>query len=69
MADTAWHKAEVLARRIYELTTVPMRSEYHPTWHSEWRAAINEGLRAIGTGNEATMERALNVLNKLARTL
>ena len=69
MIDTAWHKAEVLARRIYELTTVPMRSENHPTWHSDWRLAINEGLQAIGTGDEARMERALNVLNKLVRTL
>lgn len=69
MADKEWHKAEVLVRRIYELTTVPMRSEYHPTWDAEWRLAINEGLRAIGTGDEATMERTLNVINRLARTL
>ena len=66
---SAWMKAEQLARRIYQLTTVPMRSEYHPTWDASWRLAINEGLRAIGTGDEATMERALNELDRLAKTL
>ena len=44
---SAWAKAEILARRIYELTTVPMRSENHPTW-DQWRTAINKGLSAIG---------------------
>jgi hypothetical protein len=66
---SAWATAERLARRIYELTTVPMRSENHPTWDPTWRAAINNGLRAIGTGDEATMERALHEINRLAETL
>jgi hypothetical protein len=29
---SAWAKAETLSRRIHQLTTVPMRSENHPTW-------------------------------------
>jgi predicted transcriptional regulator len=66
---SAWAKAEHLARRIHQLTTVPMRSENHPTWDPTWRAAINEGLRAIGTGEEAAMERALNEIDRLALTL
>ena len=66
---SAWAKAEHLARRIHELTTVPMRSENHPTWDPKWRAAINDGLRAIGTGDEPTMERALNEIDHLAMTL
>ncbi|CAN5892958.1 hypothetical protein BH11PSE3_BH11PSE3_28350 [soil metagenome] len=66
---TAWMKAELLARRIYELTTVPMRSENHPTWDTEWRAAIDGGLRAIGTGDEGMMERALTEIDRLAKTL
>jgi hypothetical protein len=66
---SAWATAERLARRIYELTTVPMRSENHPTWDPTWRAAINNGLRAIGTGDEATMEHALHEINRLAETL
>ncbi len=66
---TAWMKAELLARRIYQLTTVPMRSEYHPTWDQAWRAAIDDGLRSIGTGDEAAMERALTEINRLATTL
>jgi hypothetical protein len=66
---SAWAKAEILARRIYDLTTVPMRSENHPTWDPTWRAAIDNGLRAIGTGDEATMERALIEIEKLAKTL
>ena len=65
----AWATAERLARRIYELTTVPMRSENHPTWDPTWRAAINNGLRAISTGDEATMEHALHEINRLAETL
>ena len=66
---SAWATAERLARRIYELTTVPMRSENHPTWDPTWRAAINNGLRAIGTGDEATMEQALHEINRLTETL
>jgi len=66
---SAWAKAEHLARRIHQLTTVPMRSENHPTWDPTWRAAINEGLRAIGTGEEAAMERALTEIDRLALTL
>ena len=65
----AWMKAESLARRIYQLTTVPMRSEYHPTWDSEWRAAIDQGLRAIGSGDEVAMERALTEIDRLAKSL
>lgn len=67
--STAWMKAESLARRIYQLTTVPMRSENHPTWDSEWRAAIDQGLRAIGTGDEVVMEKALTQIDRLAKTL
>jgi hypothetical protein len=66
---SAWAKAELLARRIHHLTSVPMRSENHPTWDPQWRTAINAGLSAIGTGDEATMERALNELDRLAKTL
>ena len=66
---SAWVKAEHLARRIYQLTTVPMRSENHPTWDPKWRTAIGNGLQAIGTGDEPTMERALNEINRLAKTL
>jgi len=66
---SAWAKAEILARRIYELTTVPMRSENHPTWDPKWRLAMNQALFAIGTGDEATMERALIEIEKLAKTL
>jgi hypothetical protein len=54
---SAWAKAEILARRIYELTTVP--SENHPTWDPKWRLAMVQGLAAIGTGDEATMKLAL----------
>jgi hypothetical protein len=67
--NNAWAKAERLARRIYELGTVPMRSENHPTWDPTWRAAINEGLLAIGSGNEPRMERALIEIERLAATL
>ena len=66
---SAWTKAEHLARRIHQLTTVPMRSENHPTWDPTWRTAINNGLSAIGTGDEATMERALNDIGRLAKSL
>ena len=66
---SAWAKAEILARRIYELTTVPTRSENHPTWDPEWRLAMSQGLSAIGTGDEATMERALIEIERLAKTL
>ena len=65
----AWAKAEHLARRIHQLTTVPMRSENHPTWDPKWRTAINNGLSAIGTGDEPRMERALNDLDRLAKSL
>jgi hypothetical protein len=66
---SAWVKAEQLARRICQLTTVPMRSENHPTWDPKWRTAIEKGLLAIGTGDEPTMERALNEIDRLAKTL
>jgi hypothetical protein len=66
---SAWAKAERLARRIYELATVPMKSENHPTWDPKWRTAINNGLTAIGTGDEGRMERALNEIDRLAHTL
>ena len=66
---SAWGKAEVLARRIYELATVPMRSENHPTWAPKWRIAVSQGLAAIGTGDEQTMERALMEIERLAKTL
>jgi hypothetical protein len=67
---SAWATAERLAtRRIYELTTLPMRSENHPTWDPTWRTAITNGLRAIGTEDEATMKRALHEINRLAETL
>lgn len=66
---SAWAKAEILARRICELTTVPMRSENHPTWDPKWRLAMNQALSAIGTGDEPTMERALNEIERLAQTL
>ena len=66
---SAWVKAEHLARRIYQLTTVPLRSENHPTWDPKWRLAMNQALLAIGTGDEATMERALIEIERLAKTL
>ena len=64
-----WAKAEHLARRIYQLGTVPMRSENHPTWSPQWRSAITSGLRAIGSGDERQMELALKEIEKLAATL
>jgi hypothetical protein len=69
MENTGWGRAEQLARRIYQLTTTPMRSEHHPTWDPEWRQAFEEGFRAIGSGSEARMERALAEIDRLARTL
>ena len=66
---SAWGKAELLARRVYQLTTLPMRSENHPTWAPAWRAAINNALSAIGTGDEPTMERALAEIDRLSKTL
>ena len=66
---SAWAKAEILARRIYELTNVPMRSENHPTWDPKWWLAMNQALSGIGTGDEPSMERALNEIEKLTKTL
>jgi len=65
----AWTKAEQLARRIFQLGTVPMRSTNHPTWDPAWRAAIDEGLASIGSGDERRMERALIQIERLAATL
>jgi hypothetical protein len=59
----------MLARRIYELTTVPMRSENHPTWDPKWLLAMNQALFAIGTGDKPTMERALIEIERLAQML
>jgi hypothetical protein len=66
---SAWAKAEILTRRIYELATVPIRSENHPTWDPKWRVAMNQALSAIGSGDEPTMERALIEIERLAQTL
>ena len=66
---SAWVKAELPARRVYQLTTLPMRSENHPTWDPAWRTAINNALSAIGTGDESAMERALAELDRLSKTL
>jgi hypothetical protein len=68
-ATIAWAKAEQLARRIFQLGTVPMRSVNHPTWDPTWRAAIDEGLAAIGSGDEHRMELALIEIERLAATL
>lgn len=68
MEDTGWVRAEQLERRIYQLTTTPMRSENHPTWDPAWRQAIEQGFRAIGSGSEARMEKAAEI-ERLARTL
>ncbi|MDB5487723.1 MAG: hypothetical protein JWQ58_1438 [Reyranella sp.] len=65
----AWTKAETLARRIYQLTTVPMRSENHPTWDPTWRKAMEAAFVAIGSGDEEVMDDALVHLEQLARTL
>jgi hypothetical protein len=65
----AWARAEQLARRIHQLMAVPMRSTNHPTWDPTWRAAMNEALSAIGSGDARRMERALSALEKLAATL
>ena len=67
--EGAWARAEQLARRIYQLATVPMRSENHPTWDPTWRRAIDNGLLAIGSGDEDAMERALVEIERLAATL
>jgi hypothetical protein len=56
-------QAELLARRVYQLTTLPMRSENHPTWAPVWRVAINNAL------SEPTMERALAEIDRLSKTL
>jgi hypothetical protein len=66
---SAWSKAEPLARRIYELGTVPMRPENHPNWDPSWRAAIEKGLSALGSGDDAAMEHALREIERLALTL
>jgi hypothetical protein len=65
----ALSNAEYMARRIYQLTTVPMRSENHPTWDPAWRTAIEKGFRAIGSGDEASMEDALREIDRLALTV
>ena len=65
----AWTKAELLARRIYQLTTVPMRSENHPTWDPIWRKAMEAAFAAIGSGEEERMDGALVQLEKLARSM
>ena len=65
----AWTKAELLARRIHQLTTVPMRSENHPTWDPTWRKAMEAAFVAIGSGDEDKMDDALMRLEELARTL
>jgi hypothetical protein len=65
----AWTKAELLARRIYQLTTMPMRSENHPTWDPAWRKAMEAAFVAIGSGDEEIMDDALVRLEQLARTL
>jgi hypothetical protein len=65
----AWARAEQLARRIYQLTTTPMRTENHPTWDPAWRQAIESGFLAIGSGSEARMEEAMSEIERLARTL
>jgi hypothetical protein len=64
-----WARAEQLARRIYQLATVPMRSENHPTWDPTWRRAIENGLKAIGSGDKKAMEQALVEIERLAATL
>lgn len=66
---SAWARAEQLARRIQQLSTMPMRSENHPTWDPEWRQAIENGLSSIGSGDADAMERALNEIERLAQTL
>lgn len=58
--------AEQVARRIFQLTTMPMRSERHPTWDPEWRKVMEEGLSSIGLGDEQRMDRALRALNRIA---
>ncbi|TAJ95734.1 MAG: hypothetical protein EPO10_00250 [Reyranella sp.] len=65
----AWAKAELLARRIHQLTMVPMRSENHPTWDPTWRQAVEAAFVAIASGNEDAMDDALTRLEQLALTL
>ncbi|WP_295145627.1 hypothetical protein [uncultured Reyranella sp.] len=65
----AWTKAELLARRIHQLTMVPMRSENHPTWDPTWRQAVEAAFVAIGSGDEDRMDDALVHLEQLALTL
>jgi hypothetical protein len=52
-----------------ELTTVPMRSENHPTWNPKWRLATNQALFAIDTGDEPTNGAGADRHQKLAKTL
>lgn|GEM_PF-2719692 len=63
----AWATAELLARRLCQLSTMPMRSENHPTWDPTWRKAMEAAFVAIGTGDEKTMDDALVRLERLAR--
>ena len=63
----AWAKAELLARRLYELATMPMRSENHPTWDPTWRKAMEAAFVAIGTGDGKSKDEALVRLEQLAR--
>jgi hypothetical protein len=65
----AWTKAELLARRIYQLATTPMRSENHPTWDPTWRKALEAAFVAIGSGDEERMDDALVRLERLAQSL
>ena len=67
--EGAWSKAEQLARRVFQLATMPMRSENHPTWDPVWRAAMEEAFLAVGSGDEHRMDDALVSLDRLARTL
>ena len=46
-----------------------MRSENHPTWDPAWRRAIENGLSAIGSGDEKAMEEALVEIERLAVAL
>lgn len=65
----AWTKAELLARRIHQLTMVPMRSENHPTWDPTWRETVEAAFVAIGSGDERSMDDVLVRLEHLAHTL
>ena len=68
-AQGAWTKAELVARRIYQLAIMPMRSENHPTWDPTWREAMEAGFVAIRSGDEKKMDEALMRLEQLALTL